>query len=109
MNHFPNPSLDRRSLLRNGGLVLSLGAMRSSRTRVAGVACPPVEPEAMDPLPVGDGNTTGAHASSAAIISCAVSQAARQSLPMHPRQPRFLTVGCSTYRRVCLRAQRHRP
>lgn len=27
MNNFPNPSLDRRSLLRNGGLALSLGAI----------------------------------------------------------------------------------
>lgn len=30
MNHFPNPSLDRRSLLRNGGLALSLGAIAAA-------------------------------------------------------------------------------
>ncbi len=30
MNHFPNPSLDRRTLLRNGGLVLSLGAIAAA-------------------------------------------------------------------------------
>lgn len=30
MNNFPNPSLDRRSLLRNGGLALSLGAIAAA-------------------------------------------------------------------------------